>query len=200
MRERFLRQKPGGTFRIVCMAGSATYGRPFWHHTSFAGWLRAFLPKAESPRKWEVINAGAISYATYRVKGLVAELARFEPDLFIAYMGHKEFPTRRPYADVLEPPGLVLAPAGWPANYETSLNDMVDLAAGLTPACSSWHRFPTSGTSLRSRARTAATLTADPAAGMGAGLRSGALAVTGRKRGELVAAYDGAPENRRSPR
>ncbi len=82
-------------FRIVCLGGSATYGRPFFDHTSFAGWLRAFLPKADPSRKWEVINAGAISYASYRVKGLMAELARFEPDLFIVYMGHNEFLERR---------------------------------------------------------------------------------------------------------
>ena len=89
--QTFPRHKKPGTYRIVCLGGSATYGRPFFDHTSFAGWLRAFLPKADPSRKWEVINAGAISYASYRVKGLMAELAQYEPDLFIAYMGHNEF-------------------------------------------------------------------------------------------------------------
>lgn len=89
--QTFPRKKQPGTYRIVCLGGSATYGRPFFDHTSFAGWLRAFLPKADPTRKWEVINAGAISYASYRVKGLMAELAQYEPDLFIAYMGHNEF-------------------------------------------------------------------------------------------------------------
>ena len=40
--QRFSRHKPPDTFRIVCLGGSATYGRPFFDHTSFAGWLRAF--------------------------------------------------------------------------------------------------------------------------------------------------------------
>ena len=106
------RHKPPGTYRIVCLGGSATYGRPFFDHTSFAGWLRAFLPKADPSRNWEVINAGAISYASYRVKGLMAELARYEPDLFIAYMGHNEFLERRTYAGVFETPGLVRDAAG----------------------------------------------------------------------------------------
>ncbi|MGD0040613.1 MAG: SGNH/GDSL hydrolase family protein, partial [Isosphaeraceae bacterium] len=110
--QRFPRHKPPGTFRIVCLGGSATYGRPFFDHTSFAGWLRAFLPKADPSRKWEVINAGAISYASYRVRGLMAELARYEPDLFIAYMGHNEFLERRTYAGVLRTPSLLRKAAG----------------------------------------------------------------------------------------
>jgi len=110
--QTFPRYKQPGTYRIVCLGGSATYGRPFFDHTSFAGWLRAFLPRADPSRKWEVINAGAISYASYRVKGLMAELARYEPDLFIAYMGHNEFLERRTYAEVFETPSLIRDAAG----------------------------------------------------------------------------------------
>jgi len=92
---------------ILCKAvGSATYGRPFFDHTSFPGWLRAFLPRADPTRKWEVINAGAISYASYRIKGLMAELSRFEPDLFIVYTGENEFLERRTYASAFNTPEL----------------------------------------------------------------------------------------------
>jgi len=110
--QTFPLSKQPGTYRIVCLGGSATYGRPFFDHTSFAGWLRAFLPKADPSRKWEVINAGAISYASYRVKGLMAELARYQPDLFIAYMGHNEFLERRTYAQVFDTPSLIRDVAG----------------------------------------------------------------------------------------
>ncbi len=110
--QRFPRHKPPGTYRIVCLGGSATYGRPFFDHTSFAGWLRALLPKANPSRNWEVINAGAISYASYRIKGLMAELAGFEPDLFIVYTGENEFLERRTYASVFETPGLLRNAAG----------------------------------------------------------------------------------------
>jgi len=110
--QTFPRYKQPGTYRIVCLGGSATYGRPFWDHTSFAGWLRAFLPRADPSRNWEVINAGAISYASYRVKGLMAELAQYQPDLFIAYMGHNEFLERRTYAGVFETPSLIRDAAG----------------------------------------------------------------------------------------
>ncbi len=110
--QRFLRHKPKGTYRIACLGGSATYGRPFFDHTSFAGWLRALLPKADPSRRWEVINAGAISYASYRIRGLMAELASFEPDLFIVYTGENEFLERRTYASVFETPGLLRNAAG----------------------------------------------------------------------------------------
>ena len=110
--QTFPRSKQPGTYRIVCLGGSATYGRPFFDHTSFVGWLRAFLPKADPSRKWEVINAGAISYASYRVKGLMTELARYQPDLFIAYMGHNEFLERRTYAQVFDTPSLIRDVAG----------------------------------------------------------------------------------------
>jgi tetratricopeptide (TPR) repeat protein len=110
--QRFLKHKPPGTFRIICLGGSATYGRPYWDHTSFPGWLRMFLPKADPSRTWEVINAGAISYASYRIKGLMAELAQFEPDMFVVYTGENEFLERRTYASVFETPGLLRNAAG----------------------------------------------------------------------------------------
>ena len=59
-----------------------------------------------------MINAGAMSYASYRVKGVMAELAQYDPDLFIAYMGHNEFLERRTYADVLRTPSLLRDAAG----------------------------------------------------------------------------------------
>ncbi len=110
--QRFPMHKPPDTFRIVCLGGSATYGRPFFDHTSFAGWLRAFLPRADRTRKWEVINAGAISYASYRIKGLMSELDRYVPDMFIVYTGENEFLERRTYASVFETPGLLRNAAG----------------------------------------------------------------------------------------
>jgi tetratricopeptide (TPR) repeat protein len=78
--QQFPRKKPPGTTRIFCLGGSTTYGRPYDDTTSFAGWLRELLPVADPGRRWEVINAGGISYASYRVARLMEELVRFEPD------------------------------------------------------------------------------------------------------------------------
>ena len=41
--------------------------------------LRAFLPAVDAERDWEVVNAGGISYASYRVVRLMEALADREP-------------------------------------------------------------------------------------------------------------------------
>jgi tetratricopeptide (TPR) repeat protein len=105
--QRFLRKKLAQTYRIVCLGGSTTYGRPFFDETSMAGWLRAMLPVADSSRHWEVINAGAISYASYRALGLMQELAKYDPDLYIVDTGHNEFLERRTYEGLAGMPSLV---------------------------------------------------------------------------------------------
>ena len=105
--QRFPERKSAGTFRIFTLGGSTTYGRPFEDSTSFTGWLRAYLQAAAPERAWEVINAGAISYASYRVANVMEELLAYEPDLFIIYSGNNEFLERRTYSGLLnQPPTL----------------------------------------------------------------------------------------------
>ncbi|MFV2066069.1 MAG: tetratricopeptide repeat protein [Pirellulales bacterium] len=105
--EAFPVPKPVGTYRIFCMGGSTTYGKPYGDTTSFCGWLRAMLPAIDSSRSWEVINAGGISYASYRVALLMEELIRYQPDLFIIYTGQNEFLERRSYSQIAETPRAV---------------------------------------------------------------------------------------------
>ncbi|MHC4180080.1 MAG: tetratricopeptide repeat protein, partial [Planctomycetota bacterium] len=103
-RQHFPKTKPTGTYRIFCLGGSTTYGRPYNDLTSFCGWLRAFLPEADPSRQWELINAGGISYASYRVAMLSEELVRYEPDLLIIYTGQNEFLERRTYPRLINTP------------------------------------------------------------------------------------------------
>lgn len=105
--QRFPERKRAGTFRIFTLGGSTTYGRPFEDPTSFTGWLRAYLNAAAPERAWEVVNAGAISYASYRVANVMEELLAYQPDLFIIYSGNNEFLERRTYGNLLnQPPTL----------------------------------------------------------------------------------------------
>lgn len=106
-RQDFARSKPPKTYRIFCVGGSTTYGRPYSDKTSFAGWLRELLPVADESRRWEIINAGGVSYASYRVARLMEELIEYEPDLFLIYCGHNEFLERRTYASIIETPQSV---------------------------------------------------------------------------------------------
>ncbi|MDH3428033.1 MAG: hypothetical protein OEM23_06315, partial [Gemmatimonadota bacterium] len=105
--QQFPVRKAKGVTRIICLGGSTTYGRPYDDRTSFCGWLRAFLPAVDPGRQWEVINAGGISYASYRVVRLMEELVRHEPDLFIVYTGHNEFLEKRTYDRLLGTPEFV---------------------------------------------------------------------------------------------
>jgi tetratricopeptide (TPR) repeat protein len=105
--QRFAKNKPAGTYRIFCVGGSTTFGRPYDDMTSFCGWLRAILPKADQSRQWELINAGGVSYASYRVAALMEELVRYEPDMFIIYSGHNEFLERRTYSRIMNTPKVV---------------------------------------------------------------------------------------------
>lgn len=105
--QRFARQKPEGTYRVFCLGGSTTFGRPYDDTTSYAGWLRELLPLADSNRRWEVINAGGISYASYRVAEVLDELTAYSPDLFVVYTGHNEFLEERTYRNLRAQPSAL---------------------------------------------------------------------------------------------
>ncbi len=107
--QSFAAQKPDGTVRIFCLGGSTTYGRPYDDRTSFAGWMRTALPALDGSKQWEVINAGGVSYASYRVALVMEELLRHEPDVFVVYTGQNEFLERRTYGGVLRQPPFVRA-------------------------------------------------------------------------------------------
>lgn len=111
--QAFLRDKPPAAYRIFCLGGSTTYGRPYDDRTSFAGFLRAFLPALDPSRPWEVINAGGISYASYRIELLTRELVQYQPDLFVIYTGHNEFLEDRTYSSLIETPEAIRRAVRW---------------------------------------------------------------------------------------
>ena len=97
------------------MGGSTTYGRPYFDDVSFCGWLRAYLQAADPTRNWEVINAGGVSFASYRVTRLMDELKQYQPDLFIVYSGQNEFLEQRSYGGLIDQPD-------WLINLNASLS------------------------------------------------------------------------------
>ena len=100
--------KPHRTFRIFTLGGSTTYGRPYKDPTSFSGFMRKLLNSAPGARvNFEVINAGGISYASYRVVILLKELLAYELDLFVIYTGHNEFLEARTYENFFNQPPLL---------------------------------------------------------------------------------------------
>jgi len=113
--QEFPRRKGEEAYRIFCMGGSTTYGRPYSDSVSFCGWLRAYLAAADNTRRWEVINAGGISFASYRVARLMTQLSQYDPDLFIVYTGQNEFLEQRSYGPLAKLPG-------WLLNLNTALS------------------------------------------------------------------------------
>jgi len=91
-------KKAPGTKRVFCVGGSTTFGRPFSDSASYVRWVRELLTAVQPDVEWEVINAGGVSYASYRVAAVMQELAQYEPDLFIVYSAQNEFLERRTYA------------------------------------------------------------------------------------------------------
>jgi len=143
--QQFTVAKPRDAYRIVCVGGSTTYGRPFYDHTSFPGWLRELLPAAQPSRRWEVINAGAISYASYRALGVMEELAQYAPDLFIVYTGQNEFLERRTYQGLSDSTSLLTGPLSlvFRTRTATVVRDVLDLAGVRRVQAS--HRAPVLG-------------------------------------------------------
>jgi tetratricopeptide (TPR) repeat protein len=105
--QSFAKLKPSDVTRVFCVGGSTTYGRPYSGETSFCSWLQEYVSAADPSRKWEVVNAGGISYASYRVAKVMEELIEYEPDLFVIYSGHNEFLEERTYSGIINTPGTV---------------------------------------------------------------------------------------------
>ncbi|MFH1922429.1 MAG: tetratricopeptide repeat protein [Planctomycetota bacterium] len=99
-KQRFAAKKAENGFRVFSLGGSTTFGHPFDTRPSYNSWLAARLEETHPKRKWEVVNCGGISYASYRLARIMRELVRYEPDLFIIYTGHNEFLEERTYGEV----------------------------------------------------------------------------------------------------
>jgi len=133
--QSFPAKKHENVTRIFCIGGSTTYGRPYDDRTSFCGWLRRFLPAVDPTRNWEVINAGGISYASYRAARLMEELADYEPDLFIVYSGHNEFLESRTYNKLLKVPKFLrsLAVVASRTRLYSLLSDLINKGDAVLP-------------------------------------------------------------------
>jgi tetratricopeptide (TPR) repeat protein len=130
--QEFPKRKADNSYRIFCMGGSTTYGRPYADRVSFCGWLREYLKAADPSRNWEVVNAGGISFASYRVAKLMSELRVYQPDLFIVYTGQNEFLEERSYGTLADLPSWVInlnATLSGTRVY-TVMKDLIDAVGG----------------------------------------------------------------------
>ena len=105
--QSFPYKKQPNSFRIFCLGGSTTYGRPYQDTFSYVSGLRNLLQQLAPDRDWQVVNCGGISYSSYRLAALMEELRQYQPDLIIFYEGHNEFLEERTYRNIRERSRLV---------------------------------------------------------------------------------------------
>ena len=124
--ESFLAHKPADEFRIFVLGGSTVQGRPYAIETSFTTWLELSLRAADPKRRWEVINCGGISYASYRLVPILREVLTYQPDLIIVCTGHNEFLEDRSYEHIKTAPTML----SWPLRQAASLRTYNVLRGG----------------------------------------------------------------------
>jgi tetratricopeptide (TPR) repeat protein len=81
--------KAPNTVRIVVLGESAAQGIPV-PSFAFAPQLRAQLRSRYPGKEFEVIDTGIVAINSHVVYQIAREMARFEPDLFLVYMGNNE--------------------------------------------------------------------------------------------------------------
>jgi tetratricopeptide (TPR) repeat protein len=121
----FPSDKGDHTFRIFCLGGSTVQGRPYAVETAFTTWLRLALEAAYPKKNFEVINAGGVSYASYRLVPILKECLRHQPDLILVCTGNNEFLEDRSYA-------FTKKAAPWLAPVLNSLNRSMLIQAALS--------------------------------------------------------------------
>lgn len=81
--------KAPGTYRIFVLGSSAAMGDPE-PSFSLARTLEKLLSAAYPEVRFEVVNAAVTAINSHLVRGIAADCARLEPDLFIVYEGNNE--------------------------------------------------------------------------------------------------------------
>jgi lysophospholipase L1-like esterase len=85
----FSTRKPPGTKRIFILGESAAAGYPE-PSFSFSRVLEVMLRRACPDTTWEIINTGVTALNSHAIRRIAAEIASYEPDAVLVYMGNNE--------------------------------------------------------------------------------------------------------------
>ncbi|MFN0157724.1 MAG: tetratricopeptide repeat protein [Bacteroidota bacterium] len=83
--------KRKNTIRIFCLGESTMAGFPYEFHATVPSFLKDRLDSLLPDHHLEIINVGLAAVGSFVVKDFVDELAQYQPDLYVIYMGHNEF-------------------------------------------------------------------------------------------------------------
>jgi hypothetical protein len=87
----FCMPKPAGTVRIVLIGESAAKGYPQPSNLAMSAFLGSMLSDAWPGRRVEVVNLGTTAIASFPLIYQVRDALRYDPDLFVFYVGNNEF-------------------------------------------------------------------------------------------------------------
>ena len=89
--------KPSGTFRIVAIGDSTTFGLA-GEACPYAAQLQALLLGRGSDRRFEVVNAGVEGYGSdYALRLLETRIGRLQPDVVILFIGWNDLYSTNPF-------------------------------------------------------------------------------------------------------
>lgn len=89
--QKFEFRKSPLTVRIFLLGGSTMAGFPYELNARINSLLQDRLIHYYPDKRIEVINVGLSAINSFTVAELTEELVKYEPDLFIFYLGHNEF-------------------------------------------------------------------------------------------------------------
>jgi hypothetical protein len=131
-------RKPQNTVRIFVLGESASAGWPHPPEETFSAYLQHALRVAWAAKGVEVINASAHGFAAYRIRYILHEVVRMQPDAIILWTGNNEFLEERNYetahsrvaalADRLQTVRLVRSACGVDRRTALPGNDLHNLA------------------------------------------------------------------------
>ena len=83
--------KKPGTFRVVCLGDSGTFGWNVGDDEGYPARLEALLTQAMPGRRVEVVNMGVPGYSSYQGRRLVeADVVRMSPDVIVFSYGRND--------------------------------------------------------------------------------------------------------------
>lgn len=87
----FAPRKPPGTFRIICMGASSTFGYRNYDDDTYPARLQQRFDRRPGPLRVEVINAGVPDMLSHEMLALLRrELIEYEPDVVTFYEGYND--------------------------------------------------------------------------------------------------------------
>ncbi|MCZ6625558.1 MAG: GDSL-type esterase/lipase family protein [Deltaproteobacteria bacterium] len=89
--DRFLNEKPRGSYRIFALGGSTIAGWPYPNNVMFTRLLQRRLTETFPEKQIEVINLGMAAINSFTLLDFIDEVLEQQPDAILIYAGHNEF-------------------------------------------------------------------------------------------------------------